>query len=153
MNPITKFLFSLILFLMLVSCTPKEKIIDETIIKSSIKKVLSDQVNSWNNGNIDDYMQGYWKSDSLRFASGGNVTFGWESTLDRYKKGYPNKETMGFLEFSNLDIKIISNESALVFGKWSLVREHDKPNGLFTLLFNKIKDGWKIVHDHTSSSK
>ncbi|MCP5063332.1 MAG: nuclear transport factor 2 family protein [Ignavibacteriae bacterium] len=149
----TRSIITLIFLFMIISCSQKEKIIDETIIKSSIKKVLSDQVNSWNNGNIDDYMQGYWKSDSLRFASGGNVTFGWESTLDRYKKGYPNKDKMGFLEFSNLDIKIISNESALVFGKWSLVREQDKPNGLFTLLFNKIKDGWKIVHDHTSSSK
>ena len=153
MKPKTKHLFSLVHFLMLVSCSPKEETIDETRIRSSINSVLSDQVNSWNNVNIDGYMQGYWKSDSLRFASGGNVTFGWETTLERYKKGYPNKGKMGFLEFSNLDIKIISDESALVFGKWQLVREHDNPNGLFTLLFSKTKDGWKIVHDHTSSSK
>jgi len=133
------------------SCSPREKAIDETSIRSSIKKVLSNQVKSWNAGNIENYMQGYWKSDSLRFASGNSVAFGWDKTLNKYKKGYPEKDKMGFLKFSNVDVKIISQESALVFGKWQLDREHDNPNGLFTLLFNKTQSGWKIIHDHTSS--
>jgi ketosteroid isomerase-like protein len=97
-------------------------------------------------------MFGYLKSDSLRFASGGNVSYGWQTTLERYAKGYPDKEAMGKLTFSKIDIKIISEDAALVFGKWELERESDSPWGLFTLLFKYTETGWRIVHDHTSSA-
>lgn len=83
--------------------------------KKEISQVLSVQQKAWNNGNIEGYMQGYHKSDSLRFASGGNVTYGWRTTLERYSKGYPDKTTMGKLTFSEIDIKMISKTSALVF--------------------------------------
>ena len=121
--------------------------------KEDIFDVLMEQQKAWNEGNINTYMQGYYKSDSLRFASGGNVTYGWQTTLDRYLKGYPDKSIMGQLAFSEIDIKLISNTSALVFGKWELEREQDHPWGLFTLLFQKTSEGWRIVHDHTSSAK
>ena len=122
-------------------------------VKKEINQVLLAQQKAWNNGNIEGYMQGYHKSDSLRFASGGNVSYGWQTTLDRYAKGYPDKTTMGKLTFSKIDIKIISDNSALVFGKWELEREKDHPWGLFTLVFKLTDNGWKIVHDHTSSGK
>lgn len=118
-----------------------------------IARVIFDQQNAWNKGDIEGYMQGYIKSDSLRFASGGNVSYGWKTTLDRYEKGYPDKETMGELTFSNIDIEFISKDAALVFGKWELERSSDHPWGLFTLLFKRTENGWKIVHDHTSSGK
>ena len=121
--------------------------------KEDIFDVLMEQQRAWNKGNIEAFMQGYYKSDSLRFASGGNVTYGWQTTLDRYLKGYPDKSIMGQLTFSEIDIKLISNTSALVFGKWELERELDHPLGLFTLLFQKTPEGWRIVHDHTSSDK
>ena len=121
--------------------------------KEDIFDILLEQQRTWNTGNIEAYMQGYYKSDSLRFASGGNVTYGWQTTLDRYLKNYPDKSVMGQLTFSEIDIKLISNTSALVFGNWELEREHDQPWGLFTLLFQKTSEGWCIVHDHTSSAK
>lgn len=101
-------------------------------------------------------MQGYWQSDSLRFASGGNINRGWKTTLERYQKSYPDKAAMGKLTFSNLETTVLSADAALVFGKWELTREQDKtdkdrPHGLFTLTFRKTPQGWKIVHDHTSS--
>lgn len=120
--------------------------------KMEIARVLFDQQNAWNAGDIPGYMQGYLKSDSLRFASGGNVSYGWETTLERYEKGYPDKETMGELRFSDIKIEFVSKDAALVFGKWELERESDRPWGLFTLLFKKTNDGWRIVHDHTSSA-
>ncbi|RLD42026.1 MAG: DUF4440 domain-containing protein, partial [Bacteroidetes bacterium] len=121
--------------------------------KKEINQILLEQQNGWNNGSIKAYMQGYQKSDSLRFASGGNVSYGWKTTLDRYLKGYPDKSTMGKLTFSEIDIKIISENSALVFGKWELEREQDHPWGLFTLVFRLTDNGWRIVHDHTSSGE
>lgn len=117
-----------------------------------IKSVLANQSDAWNKGDLEGFMSGYLQSDSLRFASGGKVTYGWETTLERYKKGYPDKAVMGKLTFSEIDIKIISDHSALVFGKWELERENDHPWGLFTLLFEKTNNGWMVVHDHTSSA-
>ena len=118
--------------------------------KDEIHAVLAGQERDWNSGNIDRYMDGYLRSDSVRFASGGNVTYGWQKTLDRYKKGYPDKAAMGALMFEHVDVKILSETSALVFGTWRLKRSADEPWGLFTLVFNKTMDGWKIMHDHTS---
>lgn len=132
-----------------MSCQPA----DELGEVEAIKKVLSDQANGWNAGDIESYMAGYHQSDSLRFASGGRVSYGWETTLNRYKKGYPDKAVMGKLIFSDIDVKIISKDAALVFGKWELERESDHPWGLFTLIFRKTEVGWRVVHDHTSSAK
>lgn len=117
-----------------------------------IRKVIDEQSVAWNNGDLAGYMSGYFQSDSLRFASGGNVSYGWETTLGRYQNGYPDKATMGELIFSNIDIQLISQNSAMVFGKWELDRENDHPWGLFTLIFSKTDNGWRIIHDHTSSA-
>lgn len=124
--------------------------------EKAVRAVLDAQVQAWNAGKIEDFMQGYWQSDSLRFASGGNVQRGWQMTLERYKKGYPDKTAMGKLTFSNLETSVLSTDAVLVFGKWELQREQDKtdkdrPHGLFTLTFRKMAQGWKIIHDHTSS--
>lgn len=118
--------------------------------KKEILKVMTDQQTAWNNGNIDGYMQGYWKNDSLLFIGSKGPTYGWQKTLDNYKKSYPNKEKMWILEFSDVQVKILGKKHAYVFGKWKLVRTNDSPNGIYTLIFEKFKDGWKIISDHTN---
>ncbi len=118
--------------------------------KKEILKVMTDQQTAWNNGNIDGYMQGYWKNDSLLFIGSKGPTYGWQKTLDNYKKSYPNKEKMGILEFSDVQVKMLGKKHAYVFGKWKLVRTNDSPNGIYTLIFEKFKDGWKIISDHTN---
>jgi ketosteroid isomerase-like protein len=118
-----------------------------------ILNVLAAQVKAWNEGDIDGYMEGYVRSDSLRFASGGNVTYGWENTMERYKDRYSSKRRMGTLSFSDLDVNLLSDDAALVFGKWDLKMRSEEPWGLFTLLMRKTGDGWRIVHDHTSSGE
>ena len=118
--------------------------------KKEILKVMTDQQTAWNNGNIDGYMQGYWKNDSLLFIGSKGPTYGWQKTLDNYKKSYPNKEKMGILEFSDIQVKILGKKHAYVFGKWKLARTNDSPNGIYTLIFEKFKDGWKIISDHTN---
>lgn len=110
---------------------------------------MDDQAAAWNKGDIPGFMRGYWNSDKLVFV-GSTVTRGWQPTLDRYKKSYDSRAKMGTLTFSELEIEVLSKDAAVVLGSWSLAREKDNPGGKFTLIFRKFKDGWRIVHDHTS---
>ena len=118
-------------------------------IADDIRAVMNKQAADWNRGDIPAFMEGYWKSDQLTFVS-TRVTKGWQQTLDNYKRSYPDKSAMGTLTFSDLEITVLSRDSALVLGSWSLKREKDNPGGKFTLIFRRFKDGWRIVHDHTS---
>jgi len=116
---------------------------------AAIRQVMETQAAAWNRGDIDGFMQGYWKSEKMTFVS-STVSRGWQAALDRYKKNYNTRAIMGTLTFSGLEITILSKDAAVVLGSWSLQREKDNPGGKFTLIFRKFKDGWKIVHDHTS---
>jgi ketosteroid isomerase-like protein len=118
--------------------------------KATVLKVLDDQQQAWNRGDIDGFMQGYWKSDSLVFVGKAATLYGWQSTIDRYKKAYPDKATMGQLTFTILQVRLLNADNAFVLGGWHLKREKDAPGGYFTLLFRKINGEWKIVVDHTS---
>jgi ketosteroid isomerase-like protein len=117
--------------------------------ETAIRKEMADQAAAWNRGDIETFMQGYWNSEKLTFVS-SQVTRGWQPTLERYKKVYDTREKMGTLTFSDLEINVLSKDAATVLGSWSLARANDNPHGKFTLIFRKFKDGWKIVHDHTS---
>lgn len=124
-----------------------------TTVIDSIQDVLLRQETGWNNGSIDQYMEGYARSDSTRFLSGGRLTRGWKTVRDQYAKAYPDKKTMGTLKFSEINIEPLSPAYAIVYGKWELTRAKDHPWGRFTLLFHKLPEGWRIVHDHTSLAK
>ncbi len=139
---------SLILLSVNVSFAQMEK--QKTKIADDIRNVMNEQTAAWNRGDIISFMQGYWNSPKLAFVSGANVTKGWQPTLDRYKKNYDSRAKMGALTFSDLEVDVLSKDAAVVLGSWSLQRESDNPHGKFTLIFRKFKDGWKIVHDHTS---
>lgn len=118
----------------------------------SVRAVLDRQVTAWNAGSLRGFMEGYAQSETLRFASGGNVRTGWQTTLDSYERGYPDRAAMGTLRFDSLDVRLLAPTWSLVFGRWHLERAEDEPNGLFTLLLEKRPEGWRVVHDHTSSS-
>ncbi len=115
----------------------------------SIIKVLQSQEKEWNAGNLEGFMEGYWKNDSLVFIGRKGPKYGWENLLNQYKKSYPNENKMGRLEFSDLKIIPLGRKYAQVIGKWKLYRKVDEPNGIFTLVFKKFKKGWKIISDHT----
>ena len=118
--------------------------------KKAILKVMEIQQDAWNNGDIDGFMQGYWKSDSLVFVGKTAPSYGWQTTLDHYKKGYPDKAAMGILKFTILKVELLDKTNAFMLGAWNLKREKDSPGGYFTLWFKKIDGEWKIVCDHTS---
>lgn len=143
----TALMFLLGLALLLPGCaTPRGS------TEAQIRAVLDRQRDDWNAGSIRDFMTGYARSDTTRFASGGEVRLGWETVLARYTTRYTNRAAMGRLEFTEVQVSPLSRDAALVFGHWRLRREQDEPAGLFTLLFRRTPEGWRIVHDHTSSA-
>lgn len=114
-----------------------------------VRNVLETQQKAWNNGNLEAFMQGYWKNDSLMFVGKSGVTYGWKNMLLHYKKSYPDTSAMGKLKFTILDLKSLSEEYFFVIGKWHLQRSVGNQEGYFTLLFKKINKQWQIVVDHT----
>jgi ketosteroid isomerase-like protein len=119
---------------------------------AGVRAVIEAQREAWNRGDIEGYMAGYDRSPDTVFVSGDNVTHGWQTVLDHYKKSYDSREKMGVLTFSDLEITPLGKDAAAVLGRWHLQRAKDEPHGRFTLIFRKTKQGWKIVHDHTSSA-
>ena len=121
-------------------------------IAAAIRAVLDAQRDAWNRGDIAGYMDGYARSEETVFISGDTVTHGWQTVLDRYKKGYDTREKMGVLAFADLEFNQLSKDAVAVSGRWHLQRAGDQPHGRFTLIFRRTKAGWRIVHDHTSSA-
>ena len=119
--------------------------------KVAIRAVLKTQQAAWNRGDVVAFMEGYWKSGQTEFLGAGGVQRGWQAVLDRYRRNYPDRKAMGQLTFSELEIAIVAPDAAYVVGHWQLEREADRPAGVFTLIFRKFPEGWRIVHDHTSA--
>jgi hypothetical protein len=126
-----------------------QKKFDQLAEGNAIRTVLAQQVSDWNNFNIEGFMQGYWKSDSMMFV-GSKVTYGWDSTLVRYKRTYPNAEAMGTLRFEILKMQFVGVDACLITGKYFLQRKADNPSGLFSLLFKRKNGKWVVVYDHTT---
>lgn len=120
--------------------------------KLKIEGLLAKQVEAWNNGNLEKFMETYWKSEKLSFVGSRGPTFGWQETLDNYKKGYPDKAAMGQLKFTILNISKIDRKTVYVIGKFDLTREIGNLSGHYTLVIQKIGKEWLIVSDHSSSA-
>ena len=132
---------------------PSAKAADERKAdREAIHAVLSAQQAAWNRGDVDAFLVGYWRSPELTFSGSSGVARGWEGVLARYKKSYPDKAAMGQLDFSELEFRFLGPDAALVLGRWHLKREKEEDvGGVFTLVWERFPDGWKIIHDHTST--
>jgi ketosteroid isomerase-like protein len=117
---------------------------------AAVRAVLDAQAAAWNRGEIEGYMNGYERSEQTTFVSGDQLTRGWQTVFDRYKKNYDSREKMGTLAFSELEVKPLSEFYIMVTGRWQLTRAQDTPHGRFTLVFRRTLQGWRIIHDHTS---
>jgi ketosteroid isomerase-like protein len=120
--------------------------------RAAVRAVLDAQVAAWNRGDIEGFMDGYRRSPETVFISGDEITRGWQTVLDRYKKRYDSREKMGVLSFLEIEIRATGRDTAVAFGRWQLKRASDTPHGRFTLLFLRTREGWRITHDHTSSA-
>jgi len=121
----------------------------KSTIEKEMKRIHNLQRKAWNEGNIEGFMAHYWKSKKMTYQSEDTRLQGWDALLDRYKKTYP-KGNMGTLEFSDLIVHVLSDDSAYVLGKWKLKAETWTREGLFTTILKKKEGGWKIIHDHSS---
>ncbi len=126
---------------------------DEAQAQNDIRAVLDTQTAAWNAGDVAGYMDSYVKDESLRFASGGTITNGWQTTLERYQRRYPDRAAMGKLITEDFEVNVIDADDAIVFGSWELERDADNPGGLYTLHLRKIYGNWVVVSDHTSSAE
>lgn len=115
-----------------------------------IEQKMAEQEICWSRGDIDCFMRPYWKSDSLRFIGSKGLSYGWQTTLENYKKSYPTTETMGKLTFTNLHVTQLSDNFISVIGRWKLVRPIGDISGHYSLIWRKIDDEWVIISDHTS---
>ena len=139
-----KFSFLLVFLFIAASVFCQSK--DETAVRT----LLNDQTLAWNRGDIDGFMKGYWQDDSLMFIGKSGITYGWQNTLNNYKKGYPDTSAMGKLDFKLIQVKRLSAIYFYVVGKWNLQRTIGDLQGHFNLLFRKVKNQWVIVADHSS---
>ena len=119
--------------------------------RKAINAVLEAQQTAWNRGNVDAFVVGYWHSAELTFSGSSGVSRGWDAVLARYKKSYPDRAAMGQLDFSELEFRFLGPDAALVLGRWHLKREKDDIGGVFSLVWQRFPEGWKIIHDHTSA--
>ena len=125
----------------------EERLVD----REAIHAVLTAQQTAWNRGVVDAFLVGYWHSPELTFSGSSGVSRGWDGVMARYKKNYPDRAAMGQLEFSELEYRFLGPDAALVLGHWHLKRESGDIGGVFSLVWQRFPDGWKIVHDHTSA--
>ncbi len=119
--------------------------------REAISSVLRAQQSAWNRADVDAFLEGYWHSPELIFSGSSGVARGWDGVLARYKKSYPDRAAMGHLDFSELEFRFLGPDAALVLGKWHLKREKDELGGVFSLVWQRFPEGWKIIHDHTSA--
>ena len=144
-----KLLLLLLCVPLMFSCGENKKELTEE--EKRITEVLTSQQECWNNGDIDGFMKGYWNSEELIFTSlNHQPTYGWQATLERYKNSYPTKESMGDFRFEIYDIKLTSKKTAILNGKWELIRINDHPQGNFWLDLEKFENNWLIVKDSTT---
>ena len=152
-----RFVYALVLSLLFVSCisvkadvnTEKNNLPSPSVVdaEAGIRLVMQAQESAWNNHDLEDFMQGYWKSEELKFYGSNGLTLGWDNTLARYKKTYPTKAESGTLKFVINDISKIEGDNYWVMGEYHLKRDIGDANGVFIIIFKKIAGEWKIVAD------
>src|SRR5712692_3477811 len=123
----------------------------ESSSTGELQALLEAQSAAWNRGDIEGFMAGYWRSEKTTFAGAKGVFRGWQALLVRYHRDYPDRAAMGTLSFSDLEITFLAPDAAFVLGQWHLERASGPVDGVFSLVVRKVPEGWRIIHDHTST--
>ncbi|HXJ45323.1 MAG TPA: nuclear transport factor 2 family protein [Candidatus Dormibacteraeota bacterium] len=118
--------------------------------ETAVRAILDEQQSAWNEGKVDLFLEGYWKSDNLTFSGSQGITRSFAKVQERYRKSYPDRQAMGKLDFTGLEVHVLNPDAALVLGHWHLTREKGDIGGVFSLVFQRFPEGWRIIHDHTS---
>jgi ketosteroid isomerase-like protein len=150
---LTPFTLAIALFALFVPSKAAARLADHGNAEGAIRDLLRHQVEAWNRGDIEAFMNGYARSDKTTFVSGDDLRHGWKTVLERYQARYPDEAHMGTLGFGDLQISMLSSDAAVTTGRWHLKRAKDNPHGRFTLILRRLPEGWRIVHDHSSSAE
>jgi len=118
--------------------------------EAAVRAILDAQQGAWNQGKVDVFLEGYWKSDDLTFSGSQGITRGFAGVQDHYRRSYPDRQAMGKLDFTGLEVRVLNPDAALVLDHWHLTREKGDIGGVFSLVFQRFPEGWRIIHDHTS---
>ena len=138
----------------IAACSPATSPGDASIdTAAAVRALLARQIADWNNGDVAAFMDGYWRDDAVRFASGGDVKRGWNRVLGDYERRYPDRAAMGRLQTAGVEVTELGPDSALVFGQWVVSANETDYCGLFTLVVRRIDGRWVVIHDHTSSAE
>ncbi len=142
---------SLLLFLVLAlaSCQQPKAAYDVKAEEAAVRTVIDAAQIAWNNGDLEGFMQSYWKSDSLQFYSKRGINRGWQEALDGYKAAYPDLSSMGTLHFDIISVTPIGQAGFVVLGNYTVTRVDKTLEGAFTLIFRKKEGRWVAVYDHT----
>lgn len=140
-------LSTFLLVIFIISCSRTGH--DISAAEKEIQSILTSQKAAWNEKNIEGFMEDYWKSENFTFQSGNNRLHGWETLLNRYKQSYSGKN-WAELDFSDIQVKIIGKDYAFALGRYKLTSQDSSKEGLFTIILQRMPDGWKIIHDHSS---
>lgn len=135
----------------LAVCVERNLRAEDNSTRDAVIQVLTEQQTAWNRADVTEFMNGYWNSPDLTFAGTSGITRGWQPVMDRYRERYPDAKAMGHLDFSHVEVRPLGKDAALVLGRWHLKRASDEMGGVFTLVFQRFPEGWKIIHDHTSA--
>ena len=119
--------------------------------RAAMEDFLTRQQAAWNRGDLDAFVEGYWHSSDLTFSGVNGTVRGYDGVLDRYKKAYADRDAMGQLQFSGVEFRFLGSDAALVLGHWHLTRSKGDIGGVFSLVFQRFPEGWRIIHDHTST--
>ena len=119
--------------------------------RAAMENALTRQQAAWNRGDLDAFVEGYWHSSDLTFSGINGTVRGYDGVLERYKKAYADRDAMGQLQFSGLEFRFLGSDAALVLGHWRLTRTKGDIGGVFSLVFQRLPEGWRIIHDHTST--
>ena len=122
----------------------------ETGSKAAIRAMLDKQIDAWNRGDLDTFMETYWNSPKTAYVGANGIIRGWQGVLDRYKRTYPDRTAMGKTTFSDLEITMVAPDAAVILGHWHLERTDGQLGGVFSLVVRKFPEGWRIILDHTS---
>lgn len=144
-------LLTLIALPVYLTAQAKKDATDRATDRDAIRAVLVAQQEAWNHGDVEAFLNGYWHSPDLTFSGTSGISRGWDGVLARYKKNYPDRTAMGQLDFSDLEFHFLGPDAALILGHWHLKREKDDLGGVFSLVWQRFPEGWRIIHDHTSA--
>ena len=142
-----KYVPLLLLLLFVLACSaPKPDVVQ---IEKDLIEIIKIQEAAWNEKNIEGFMAYYWKSEKLTFQSGNTRRYGWENVINMYRANYVEKE-MGTLTFKDMEVHVLTNNLAFVLGRYNVKKTGSISEGLTTLIFRRMPEGWRIINDHSS---